>query len=94
MKSIDGKVVARRPKGGYYFDPVNPPLETITEPGLLAKHKETIFFLIYLLLLMNQLSIFRAEQRFYTTGVNVRYLIFAVTYWLPGSYYGDMKILW
>ena len=43
VKSIDGKVIARRPKGGYYFDPVNPPLETITEPGLLAKHKETIF---------------------------------------------------
>jgi len=43
VKSKDGKVVARRPKGGYYFDPVNPPLETIAEPGLLAKHKKTIF---------------------------------------------------
>ena len=43
VRSKDGKVVARRPKDGHYFDTVNPPLETITEPGLMAQYKETIF---------------------------------------------------
>ena len=39
----DGQVSARRPTGGYYFDPVNPPLQDVAEPADLEKHKQTIF---------------------------------------------------
>lgn len=37
-----GVVVARRPAGGLYFDPVNPPLENVTDAGELAKYKKAI----------------------------------------------------
>ncbi|MBL7134245.1 MAG: hypothetical protein ISS78_09115 [Phycisphaerae bacterium] len=38
----DGHVEARRPAGGYYFDPVNPPLQDVAEPSDLEKHREAI----------------------------------------------------
>lgn len=43
IRRVDGVVAARRPKGGYYFDPVNPPLRNVTDPVELEQHKETIF---------------------------------------------------
>lgn len=39
----DGRIVARRPAGGYYFDPVNPPLRDITAPADLARFQRTIY---------------------------------------------------
>lgn len=39
----DGVVAARRPEGGYYFDPVNPPLRDIADPAQLEQHRETIY---------------------------------------------------
>ncbi|MBN1671607.1 MAG: hypothetical protein JXR37_11265 [Kiritimatiellae bacterium] len=33
----DGSVAARRPAGGWYFDPANPPLAGVRSPGELAK---------------------------------------------------------
>ncbi len=43
VRRADGTIAARRPEGGYYFDPVNPPLQNIVEPVDLEQHKETIF---------------------------------------------------
>jgi len=43
----DGTVSARRPKGSYYFDPVNPPLQDVVDHGELEKHRETIFSFDY-----------------------------------------------
>ena len=40
--SADGRVVAKRPKGGFYFDPVNPPLYDVERPTDLDAHRETI----------------------------------------------------
>jgi uroporphyrinogen decarboxylase len=47
IRRADGTVAARRPRGGYYFDPVNPPLANLTESAELDRHKETIFFFDY-----------------------------------------------
>ena len=41
------RVVGRRPKGGFYFDPVNPPLEHLVKPEDLEQYKETIFSFDY-----------------------------------------------
>jgi uroporphyrinogen decarboxylase len=38
----DGVVGAKRPRGGYYFDPVNPPLQDVTDPEELEDHRATI----------------------------------------------------
>ena len=43
----DGQEVARRPKDGYYFDPVNPPLQNISGPSEIEKHREAIFSFDY-----------------------------------------------
>lgn len=42
VRDVDGRGVAKRPKGGYYFDPVNPPLSAATCPSDIEKHRETI----------------------------------------------------
>ncbi len=42
VRRADGTPLARRPMGGYYFDPVNPPLQDILDSGELEQHKETI----------------------------------------------------
>ena len=39
----DGRIVARRPAGGYYFDPVNPPLRDIAAPADVARFQRTIY---------------------------------------------------
>lgn len=39
----DGVIAARRPRGGYYFDPVNPPLQNIVDPVELEQYRTTIF---------------------------------------------------
>ena len=38
-----GGIIARRPSKGYYFDPVNPPLENIDDFNQISSHKDTIF---------------------------------------------------
>jgi len=43
VRRADGAVTAQRPKGGHYFDPVNPPLQNMASPGQLEQHKELIF---------------------------------------------------
>ena len=43
IRRADGTVAAQRPQGGYYFDSVNPPLQNITEPLELDRHKNSIF---------------------------------------------------
>ena len=42
VRRADGVVGARRPNGGYYFDPINPPLQDIAEPQELEQRKEAI----------------------------------------------------
>ena len=43
VRRADGTVAARRPLGGYYFDPVNPPLRHLEEAAELEWHKSAIF---------------------------------------------------
>ncbi|MBT7164943.1 MAG: hypothetical protein HN904_19355, partial [Victivallales bacterium] len=43
VRRADGVVTARRPRGGHYFDPVNPPLQEMADSGQLEQHKELIF---------------------------------------------------
>lgn len=43
IRRANGEVAARRPKDGYYFDPVNAPLQSIEDPVELEQHRETIF---------------------------------------------------
>ncbi len=43
VRRADGVVAARRPKGGYYYDPVNPPLQHVADAAQLQQHQETIF---------------------------------------------------
>ncbi|MHC4874179.1 MAG: uroporphyrinogen decarboxylase family protein, partial [Planctomycetota bacterium] len=38
VKNAEGTVVARRPSGGFYFDPTNPPLQNISDVSELDKH--------------------------------------------------------
>jgi uroporphyrinogen decarboxylase len=38
-----GVITAKRPKGGYYFEPVNPPLRSVEKPAELRQYKKTIF---------------------------------------------------
>ncbi|MDD5704597.1 MAG: uroporphyrinogen decarboxylase family protein [Kiritimatiellae bacterium] len=40
--SSTGTVIARRPAGGYYFDPVNPPLRDLSSAADVARFRETI----------------------------------------------------
>lgn len=47
IRGADGRAVAVRPKDGYYFDPVNPPLRDISTPAEIEKHRETIFTFDY-----------------------------------------------
>ena len=42
VRSAGGDIVARRPKGGYYFDPVNPPMYDVTDPAEIDTYRETI----------------------------------------------------
>ena len=42
VRREDGTISARRPAGGLYFDPVNPPLQNITTHKELTHHCETI----------------------------------------------------
>jgi len=42
VKDASGKVVARMPGGGFYFEPVNPPLAAVTEISQLDEHAEAI----------------------------------------------------
>jgi uroporphyrinogen decarboxylase len=41
-KNLVGKTVAKRPAGGLYFDPVNPPLADITSADELERHRKSI----------------------------------------------------
>jgi len=47
VRDANGLTIARRPKDGYYFDPVNPPLQHIASPTEIEKHKETLFSFDY-----------------------------------------------
>lgn len=42
IRRANGVIAAQRPKGGYYFDSVNPPLQDIADAAELGHHKETI----------------------------------------------------
>ncbi|NLF18531.1 MAG: hypothetical protein GX595_14950 [Lentisphaerae bacterium] len=42
IRRSDGTVAARRPQGGWYFDPVNPPLREVTDPAQLRHHDAAI----------------------------------------------------
>jgi uroporphyrinogen decarboxylase len=42
IRRADGEVAARRPQGGHYFDPVNPPLRDLTDPAQLEQYRDTI----------------------------------------------------
>ncbi len=42
VRGADGTIAARRPKDGYYFDPVNPPLQSVTKAADIARHKKTV----------------------------------------------------
>ena len=44
IRRVDGTIAACRPKDGYYFDPINPPLQNVTEPTEVDRHKDIIFF--------------------------------------------------
>jgi len=43
IRRADGTIAACRPRDGYYFDPVNPPLQNVTEPTEIDRHKDIIF---------------------------------------------------
>ena len=43
VRRNDGTVAACRPRDGYYFDPVNPPLQNITEPDQIDRYKDIVF---------------------------------------------------
>jgi len=43
IRRADGTVAACRPRDGYYFDPINPPLQHVTEPAEVDRHKDIIF---------------------------------------------------
>jgi len=43
VRGADGVVTAQRPQGGHYFDPVNPPLQEMADPGQLEQYRELIF---------------------------------------------------
>ncbi len=43
VRRADGLPVARRPRGGYYFDPINPPLQHIEDPKEIWQYKEAIY---------------------------------------------------
>ena len=47
VRSADGREVARRPGGGYYFDPINPPLENVSSAAEIEKYRETMFSFDY-----------------------------------------------
>lgn len=42
VRRQDGTVAARRPRGGYYFDPVNPPLRNVTDSVSFQLQERTI----------------------------------------------------
>jgi uroporphyrinogen decarboxylase len=42
VRRADGTVAACRPKDGYYFDPINPPLGNITKPTEVDRNKDII----------------------------------------------------
>jgi len=42
VKDASGQAVARMPAGGFYFEPVNPPLAAVTEAAELDEHAEAI----------------------------------------------------
>ena len=42
VRQADGRIVARRPAGGYYFDPVNPPLADAATPADLVRQRDLI----------------------------------------------------
>ncbi len=39
----DGQPVASRPEGSHYYDPVNPPLQNLTDSSEMKQHKEIIY---------------------------------------------------
>lgn len=43
IRGENGSITARRPRDGYYFDPVNPPLQDIRGHNEIEKFKEVIF---------------------------------------------------
>ena len=47
IRKDDGTISAKRCNNGYYFDPVNPPLQHIEKAEELDKHKETIYSFDY-----------------------------------------------
>jgi len=47
VRAADGREIARRPKDGYYFDPVNPPLQAIWSPAEIEKLRETVMAFDY-----------------------------------------------
>jgi len=42
VRDDDGQIVARMPAGGYYFEPVNPPLAGVNSPGQLNRYAHSI----------------------------------------------------
>jgi uroporphyrinogen decarboxylase len=42
VRGAGGEAVARRPKGSYYFDPVNPPLRDLADASELDRHMGTL----------------------------------------------------
>ena len=42
VRRADGTAAARRPAGGFYFDPVNPPLAGVSDAGSLQAHRATV----------------------------------------------------
>lgn len=42
VRDTEGHVVARMPKGGFYFEPVRPPLAAVADTDGLRRHEDTI----------------------------------------------------
>ncbi|MCD6377843.1 MAG: hypothetical protein J7L99_03205 [Planctomycetes bacterium] len=43
VRGSDGTIIARRPPDSFYFDPVNPPLQNITDVSEIENYKDVIY---------------------------------------------------
>ena len=43
VRDANGTIIARRPPGGFYFDPVNPPLQNVMDVSEIVNYKDVIY---------------------------------------------------